>query len=99
MTTQLELLQEQLKISEARSGPDNPFVKGLKAQIASLTKPRAENPVAGVERYSAGMRGAPSSTSTETEEDGIRAEAQRRLKVRQLLKAQPGQIPGLPRFQ
>ena len=29
----------------------------------------------------------------ETEQDGIRAEALRRLKVRQLLKAQPGQTP------
>jgi hypothetical protein len=34
MATQLELLREALKESEARSGPDNPYVQGLKAQIA-----------------------------------------------------------------
>ena len=44
MATQLELLREQLVRSEARSGPDNPFVQGLKAQIAMLQKPPAENP-------------------------------------------------------
>lgn len=56
MPSQLEFLKEQLARSEARSGPDNPFVKGLKAQIANLEKPQAENPV---ETYSAGMRSAP----------------------------------------
>lgn len=51
--SQLDLLKEQLKVSEARSGPDNPFVQGLKAQIANLEKPRAPNPN---ETFSAGMR-------------------------------------------
>jgi len=56
MPSQLELLKEQLKRSEARSGSDNPFVKGLKARIAKLEKPHAPNPV---EMYSAGTRPAP----------------------------------------
>lgn len=56
MPSQLDLLKEQLKKSEARSGPDNPFVKGLKAQIAKLEKPRAPNPM---EAYSVGTRAAP----------------------------------------
>lgn len=54
MPSQLEDLKEQLAKSEARSGPDNPFVQGLKAQIARLEKPRAENPTASV--LSLGMR-------------------------------------------
>jgi len=60
MPSQLELLKKQLAISEARSGPGNPFVKGLKMQIASYEKPPAENPV---EMYSAGMRSAPTASS------------------------------------
>ena len=56
MVSQLDLLKKALKESEARSGPDNPFVQGLKAQIARYEKPRAENPV---EMYSAGMRNLP----------------------------------------
>lgn len=56
MPSQLEALKKALEESEARSGPDNPFVKGLKAQIARLEKPRAENPM---DTYSAGMCSAP----------------------------------------
>jgi len=44
MPSQADWLREQIARSEARSGPDNPFVQGLKAQLAMLTKPRAENP-------------------------------------------------------
>ena len=54
MPSQLELLKKQLAISEAQFGPGNPFVQGLKAQIASYEKPRAENPMSV---YSAGSRG------------------------------------------
>lgn len=57
MPSQLELLKESLPPLEAKFGPDNPFVQGLKAQIAKLEKPPAENPV---EMFSAGMRPAPS---------------------------------------
>lgn len=56
MPSQLELLKEKLPKLEAEFGPDNPYVRGLKAQIASFEKPPAENPV---EMYSAGMRPAP----------------------------------------
>ena len=87
MPSQLELLKESLPPLEAKFGPDNPFVQGLKAQIASFEKPPAGNPV---EMYSAGMR----PYKPETELDGIRAEALRRLKVRQSLKVQPGQTRG-----
>ncbi len=54
MLSQLELLKEALQEQEAQFGPGNPFVQGLKAQIASYEKPRAENPVSV---YSAGSRG------------------------------------------
>ena len=57
MESQLEILKRALQESEAEYGPGNPFVKGLKAQIARLEKPRAENPI---EMYSAGVRAAPS---------------------------------------
>ncbi len=36
MKSQLELLKEDLPRMEAKYGPDNPFVKGLKEQIIGL---------------------------------------------------------------
>jgi capsule polysaccharide export protein KpsE/RkpR len=36
MPSQLELLQESLARLEPEYGPENPFVKGLKTQIAGL---------------------------------------------------------------
>lgn len=45
MPSQLEFLKEQLRTSQPRSGSDNPFVQGLRAQIARLEKPSAENPL------------------------------------------------------
>jgi hypothetical protein len=59
MPSQLEELKRKLAISEARSGLDNPFVQGLKMQIAKLEKPRAENPMSDESRWSAGMRPTP----------------------------------------
>ncbi len=57
MPSQLELLKESLaRLEQQYPGQDSPFNRGLKAQIARLEKPRAENPV---ETYSAGMRPAP----------------------------------------
>ena len=59
MGSQLEELKESLALLEPEFGSDNPFVQGLKMQIASLEKPRAENPVGNESRWSAGMRGPP----------------------------------------
>ena len=55
MASQLDHLKKPLARLEALPdySPDNPFVLGLKAQIARYEKPRADNPV---EMYSAGMR-------------------------------------------
>ena len=39
---------------------NNPLVQGLKMQIASLEKPRAENPMSNQETSRAGMRSEPS---------------------------------------
>ena len=86
MPSQLELLKESLPPLEAKFGSDNPFVRGLKAQIASYEKPPAENPV---EMYSAGMR----PRKRESEEEAILAEHLRRLKARQSLKARQAQTP------
>ena len=55
--SQLDLLKEAVE-ELAKPGPESPFVKGLRAQIASIEKPRAENPM---EFYSAGMRSAPTT--------------------------------------
>ena len=60
MPSQLEMLKEDLPALEAKYGPANPFVQGLKMQIASLEKPRADNPTADLDRLSVGMRAAPS---------------------------------------
>ena len=59
MASQLERLKELLPPLEAKFGKDNPSVQGLKMQIASLEKPRAENPMGNESRWSAGMRGPP----------------------------------------
>ena len=58
MESQLDHLKKALKELEAMPdySSDNPFVQGLKAQIARYEKPRADNPV---ETYSAGMRNLP----------------------------------------
>lgn len=45
MPSQLEILKKDLAELEPEFGPDNPFVKGLKMQIAMHEKPRAENPM------------------------------------------------------
>jgi hypothetical protein len=59
MGSQLEELKESLARLEPQFGKDNPFVQGLRMQIASLEKPRAENPMANESRWSAGMRPVP----------------------------------------
>lgn len=56
MPSQLEILKKDLAELEPEFGPDNPFVQGLKMQIAMYEKPRAENPVDNRETYSVGMR-------------------------------------------
>ena len=65
MSSQLEFLKKQLVRSEARSGPDNPFVQGLKMQIARYEKPRADNPSDNSETFSVGMRSAPQPESSQ----------------------------------
>lgn len=60
MASQLEELKRKLALRlEANSGEETPFVQGLRMQIASLEKPRAENPMSNESRWSAGMRGPP----------------------------------------
>ncbi len=53
MPTHLELLKAKLAAYEAAYGPDNPDVKGLKAQIVKYEKSPTENPV---EIYAGGFR-------------------------------------------
>ena len=59
MPTQLEELKRKVALLEPEFGPGNLFVQGLRMQIASLEKPRAENPMSNRETYHAGMRGPP----------------------------------------
>jgi len=61
MASQLELLKAKLPRLEAKFGPENPFVQGLKMQIATFEKPRSENPMDNSTRLSVGMRAAPST--------------------------------------
>lgn len=60
--SQLELLKESVSELEPEFGADNPFVKGLKAQIAMLEKPRSENPMAQMDRLSLGFSNLESSS-------------------------------------
>lgn len=53
MKSQLESLKESVERLEPQFGKDNPFVQGLKMQIARYEKPLSDNPV---EMYSVGMR-------------------------------------------
>ena len=59
MPSQLEELKRKVARLDPEGGSDNPFVQGLRMQIASLEKPRAENPMSNESRWSAGMRGPP----------------------------------------
>ena len=59
MPSQLEELKRKVARLDPEGGSDNPFVQGLRMQIASLEKPRAENPMSNRETYHAGMRGPP----------------------------------------
>ena len=45
MPSQLESLKKSLARMEAKHGPDDPYMKHLRAQIAMYEKHRAENPM------------------------------------------------------
>ena len=65
--TQLEDLKRSLAKLQAMPefSAENPFVMGLKAQIAKIEKPRAENPMGGGSTsLSAGMRSAPAQPAS-----------------------------------
>ena len=55
MVTQLESLKKSLAHLEAKDGRDSPLKQGLRAQIASFEKPRAENPMDNSQYLSMGM--------------------------------------------
>lgn len=57
-----------MALLEPEFGPDNPFVLGLKMQIASHEKPRAENPIGNRETYHAGMRPEPTQEKARAKE-------------------------------
>ena len=63
MPSQLQSLKESLKTLEPQFGKDNPFVQGLKMQIARYEKPLSDNPV---EMYSVGMRAEPNQPQDST---------------------------------
>lgn len=88
MLSQLELLKAQVARLTAKGGPDSPFVKGLKAQIASYEKPRAENPMASPQRISGGMRSTPNQRSSSSPVDLNAGAAQ--LLEQQLSELMPG---------
>jgi hypothetical protein len=105
LLSQLNLLKQSLAKLEPEFGADNPFVQGLRAQIAMHEKPRADNPM-GLGRpldvaLSAGMRAESDSPASgeppETEADGINAEALRRAKVRRLSKGSASHSSGDPK--
>jgi len=66
MPSQLELLKQSVAELEPQFGPANPFVLGLKQQIAMFGKSRADNPV---EIYWGGMRGAPTPREPKKAQD------------------------------
>jgi len=65
MPSQLELLKQSVAELEPQFGPANPFVLGLKEQIATFGK-QEDNPV---ETYWGGMRGAPTSREPKKAQD------------------------------
>ena len=90
MSTLIESLKAEIARLEAKHGSDHPFVKDLKEQL------RASQETSGktaheVYRMQAAQFEPP---APETEEDGIKAEALRRSRVRQMFKARPGQTRG-----
>jgi hypothetical protein len=94
--THLEYLQQGLAQIEAQpDGKDSLYAQDLRGQIAAAKFLRDQTPTSTPEeKFFGGTRTSPNrSPEIETEEDGIRAEALRRLRVRQLLKGPPGQTP------
>ena len=84
LTTLIESLKAQISRLEAKHGLDDPFVKDLKEQLHAS---EATSGKTTQEVYQAqAVQFAPvEADSPETEQDGIRAEALRRLQVRRLL--------------
>ena len=60
--SQLEFLKESVRRLEPEFGADNPFVMGLKGQIAMFEKPRSENPMEQMDRLSLGFSNLESSS-------------------------------------
>ena len=84
MTTLIESLKAQIARLEPKHGSDDPFVKDLKEQLRASEETLGKT---AQEVYQMrAVQFAPAATdATETELDGVRAEALRRLQVRRLL--------------
>lgn len=94
MATQIEELQQMIADPEASNGKDAPFAKLLRQQLVGMEL----NLHNKNERFLLATGSPEPETSydqqgepVETEEDAIRAEALRRLRVRRLLPWQPDQ--------
>ena len=92
MTTLIESLKAQITRLEAKHGSDNQFVKDLKEQLRASQETSGKTAQEVYQMQA--VQFAPAETeTTETEQDGIKAEALRRSQVRRLLPAQQDQTP------
>jgi hypothetical protein len=96
MASQLESLKRALAEGTARSGADNPFVKGLQAQIALLEKPRADNPT-GTGRslqtaLSAGMRQDLPGSAPESQPQGTGTRISLKERMAEMTPQQLGKL-------
>jgi hypothetical protein len=84
VTTLIESLKAQITRLEAKHGSDNRFVKDLKEQLRASEETSGKTAQEMYQMQAVQFAPADQST-TETEQDGIKAEALRRLQVRRLL--------------
>ncbi len=84
MTTLIESLKAQITRLEAKHGSEHPFVKDLKEQLRASEETSGKTAQEVYQMHA--VQFAPAATEApETEQDGIKAEALRRLQVRRLL--------------
>ena len=94
MSTLIEVLERQIARLEAKHGPSDPYVTDLKEQLraSKATQGKTAKEVYLMQAQPLNKPSTPTSPS-ETEADGKKAEALRRLKARRASTAPRGRTP------
>ena len=85
MTTLIESLKAQIVRLEPKHGSDDPFVKDLKEQLRASEDTLGKTAQDVYQMQAVQFELSDIYPLAETEEDGIKAEALRRIRIRRLL--------------